>query len=384
MVVSHAAQMFLMFQKHARASHVRVGMKMETRLILFLTIVMKIPESLAEDGYMMRRCCDEVNLTVSGCQITEIVASGQDQLLVRRSDGISFKVEMSMLNLVPRHYYKFGTRTDIDFNCRDCDLTRVAITLDSEDLIFVRSKNASGHFILLESRNTRWEKGWPDFRPECDSTVPLVLRRLFNCKNETHDENYFLHHVGTFYSRDRKNSTLVGYYRRRGDAESGGWTTRVIAWDEHGGELKEKKYLDHSRTISLTGWREKDGKELIISVNAFGHMCFFYRSYDSLNFLPPGKGDKLMPECLQGHMLYGCPQDFCHTGFVDEIVESERQSGLVVALVRGIWWHECQRFRSIESDRLFWLDHCNRTKMQSSSKYFEARTVVAAFVFGER
>ena len=88
-----------------------------------------IPESLADDHF---KCCDKANLTDSGCYITEIVTSELD-LYARRSDGVSFKVEMSMMNLVPSHYYEFGTRTDIDFNCRDCDLTRVAITSDSED-----------------------------------------------------------------------------------------------------------------------------------------------------------------------------------------------------------------------------------------------------------
>ena len=359
---------------------------MGPRLIIFIIIMIVVPASLANHYHPKFACCEEANLTVSGCYITEVVASGLDHLLARRSDGLSFKVEMSMMNLAPRHCTTWKDRAEIHFRCRECERTRFAMIMDNEDSIFVRSKNESGNFILLESRKTRWEEGWPDFRPECDPAVPLVLRRLFNCNNETHDENYFLHHVGTFYSLDRKNSTLVGYYRRHGDVESDGWTTRVIAWNEHGEELDNTNYLDRSGTISLTGWREKDGKELVITITSSGHMCLFYRSYDSLDFLPPGKGDKFMPECLQGHMLFGCPQDFCYTGFVDEILESERQSGLVVTLVRGLWWHHCQVpvhvYERTRSDVLR-LNKCNRTKMRTSFKDFTENNVAAAYITGK-
>ena len=102
--------------------------------------------------------------------------------------------------------------------------------------------------------------------------------------------------------------------------------------------------MDHSNTTSLTGWQEKDGRELVVSVNSFGHMCFFNRSYDSLQFRPPGAdgwahnltwANKFMPHCVPANMLFGCPQSFCFTGLVDEIVESvlEIEKGKVMQVI---------------------------------------------------
>ena len=359
-------------------------MKMGPRLDILLTIVMIIVESLADDHDETSKCCDDVNITASGCHATEVVVFGHNHLFVRRSDRATFIVDMSRSELVPRSSHQFRTRSDTLFRCTNCEITRIAMTLDNEDVLFVRRRYPSGNFIHLESRNGYWENGWRDgFRRECNSTVPVILRRLFNCGNKTHDDNYFLHHVGTFNSRDRKNTTLVGYYRRHGDVGSDGWRTRVVAWNEHGGNSTDIEYLDRSGTVSLTGWREKDGKELIVSINSFGHVCFFYRSYDSPDFRPPGKGDKFMPDCLPANMLFGCPQSFCYTGLVDEIVESETLSGFEVTLVRGLWWQRCQRSHEIKPGRTLRLEHCGRTTMLSSCRYFGVQTVAAAYSLNE-
>ena len=333
--------------------------------MIFFTIVMMITLSVADDAGSV--CCNEKNLTVSGCAVIEVMVVGYDRTFARRSDGVTFQVGMSMMNMVPRYSWTWGTRIERDFHdtfrCNACILTRFAMILDSEDLIFVRNRNASGNFLLLEVRNDRWENGWPDFLPECHLKTPLVVRRLLNCDNTTHNGTYFLHHVGTFYTRSRgarsgpRNSTLVGYYRRHGDDGSDGWRTRVIAWYDDGETMADDEYLDRSGTVSLSGWREKDGKEVVISVNSFGHMCFFSRSYDSKDFVPPGKGDKFMPECLPANMLLGCPQSYCYTGFVDEIVSAENHQagqGSIVKFVRGMYW--VTDYPDLVSARIFRLN----------------------------
>lgn len=88
----------------------------------------------------------------------------------------------------------------------------------------------------------------------------------------------------------------------------------------NGKENGRTEYNDVSSTTSLTGLWAKDGKELVLSINSFGHLCFFTRSYDSLDFIPPTVGNKFMPHCMPANMLYGCPQSFCYTGFMDEIL----------------------------------------------------------------
>ena len=287
-------------------------MKMRPRLSILLTVVMMITQSLAQS-----QCCDEKNLTVSGCAVSDIILRPNGHFWIRRQDGKEFSAELSIVNLVPRTVSK-GYDVNLALNP-----LQVAFTKGNDTFVFKRDFEGKERRIYSEDEHL--------LLPECNTSVPLVMRRLFNCDMKTHSRHWFLHHVGTFYSRDRTNSTVVGYYRRHGDPGTDGWKTRAIAWTESGVRRAEQEYLDHSNTTSLTGWQEKDGRELVVSVNSFGHMCFFNRSYDSLQFRPPGAdgwahnltwANKFMPHCVPANMLFGCPQSFCFTGLVDEIVES--------------------------------------------------------------
>ena len=100
---------------------------------------------------------------------------------------------------------------------------------------------------------------WDYLVDECDDHhVPYVLRRLFNCGRETHVENrQNLHHVGTSYSRDRKNCTIVGYYQFAGTFYGEkiiGLKIKAVAWDQFGNKLWNRiTGTNRGRWLSLAG-----------------------------------------------------------------------------------------------------------------------------------
>ena len=315
-------------------------------LIFILLFCIHVPSCLVSAN-----CCDEEDRMNDSCAIRHIIAAPN------KSDGVEaytslgdyvYSVEISKVNEVPGFTRDISDRT----SCDACHVLPITVIVNGTTAVFKRRTNGTEaetvvYDVVREEYSNRFEV------PVCDTTLPLALRLLLNCESKTHNDSIHLHHVGTFYSRDRQNYTLVGYYRFKNDSNSElkGWKTRVIAWNDRGTKIGDRVYLDKSGTVSLTGWREKGGKERVISVNEFGHMCFFSRSYDSLEFLPPGEGHKFMPECLPANMLYKCTQSYCYTGFVDEILHSENifRSKRHVTFFRGRYDYLQETSRNISN-----------------------------------
>jgi hypothetical protein len=268
-------------------------------------------------------CCERKDLSGADCSIKTIYPYGED-LIVIHTNGTKYYVKMSKENEIPRSV----TRQDD----HPPDQEVISFKFDGHPCEFVRDpgkKVISTETYCPPSDNKNKTHFSVD---QCDPVVPLVLRNLYNCDNAAHDPKAMsLHHTGVFYN-EPSNQFIVGYYRHTGEANNDprGIKTTIIAWNSHGDKMGSSTIFDGTGITAITGWYVEDKialrRERVISINDKGYMCFDWRPADpSLKFLPARKSSKFMPQCVPANVLFKCPQSFCHTGLVDEVLYTEFQ-----------------------------------------------------------
>jgi hypothetical protein len=313
------------------------------------------------------KCCSEIDLTNPDCMVTNVVYLGDDLIRAWRSDGAAFDVHMSKINLVPRKSEEIDNaipQNGLRFT------VKVNNTIKTIEHLVEKRKLGSRSALVVDGKRIESDENGCTADPD----VPAVVRLLFGCESKTFD-TMILHHVGSFSSKDGADTILVGYYRASGQEDnSNGSLTRVVAWNATDSSLlHEGSFMDQSDTVSVTGLWERNGKELIISLNSHGHMCFHEREYESLDFGIPGVGEKFMPKCLPANMLFGCPQSFCFTGYFDEYVEAKLDNDRrLMTMIRGMYWYSKPGLNVRQSNAEL-ISGAHR------KKYFKDRSISAAY-----
>jgi hypothetical protein len=340
-------------------------------------------------------CCFD---TEDGCKYhVSLMSDGMGGIeMYRKDDDTVWPIRMSRANEIPgslpidSSYYK-------DKVCTKCNKTYIAFKVNGTFFSYIRFVNRTGDFVIrrrMDDLSVRPD-GYENVTRTCSKETALVLQKLFNCDKKTHNENYTLDFVGTFYTRNRMDSYIVGYYKLNnltisspekeddnGDEEEdediedededAGISNKTtitnrqlvqgndsfandteimhrlaIVWHGNGSLVSMAEFTDYSETNAITGWIQMGGKskkslnssERVIAIQSFDHICFYDRSHDAMDFIPSIQMYDTFwnqhPQCLNMDVLFGCKQSFCKTGFIDEVVSVTSVSGEQVLMFRG-------------------------------------------------